>query len=325
MGWYFHVRSEGVVTTVRFRASMRSRRDRLLGRKSVDFRFPTYPLLKSRRPRDSSARTSGVVTTHQDAERFRPRTLSALSSPRYITYVPFWYALYPVYILLPSNYLEPITRLACFSLSFPPRLQQGCDGVRRRVDLCYPGAYSSRGLRRATTSVATSFLDDANPEHPRESTVPKACNCPQALPIGFHIVTWPIPRGIYCAPILVHDMNLSPTSGQSGTLSRCPAGVVTRSRGIMQLPHNFSYLLEECSRNWEVRRIVQLTPARQDRHWKFVRASRYVLDRIPAALDMDVLLYRFPSECGYCQRLSQLKPHTGRKGQVELSVDLLCL
>jgi hypothetical protein len=40
---------------------------------------------------------------------------------------------------------------------------------------------------------------------------------------------------------------------------------------------------------------------------------------------MDVLFYRFPPEGGYCQRLSQLKPSTGRKGQVELSVDLLCL
>jgi hypothetical protein len=93
----------------------------------------------------------------------------------------------------------------------------------------------------------------------------------------------------------------------------------------MQLPYNFADLLEECPRNWEVRRIAQLAPARQDRHWKFVRASRSVFDRIPEAMDMDVLFYRFPSERGYCQRLSRLKPRTGRYGQVELSVDLLCL
>jgi hypothetical protein len=93
----------------------------------------------------------------------------------------------------------------------------------------------------------------------------------------------------------------------------------------MQLTYNFSDLLEECPRNWKVRRIAQLTPARQDRHWKFVRASRSVFDRIPAALDMDVLFYRFPSERGYYQRLSQLKSRTRRYGQVELSVDLLCL
>jgi hypothetical protein len=93
----------------------------------------------------------------------------------------------------------------------------------------------------------------------------------------------------------------------------------------MQLTYNFVDLLEECPRNWEVRRIAQLAPARQDRHWKFVRASRSVFDRIRSALDTDVLFFRFPSERGYCQRLSQLKPRTGRYGQVELSVDLLCL
>jgi hypothetical protein len=93
----------------------------------------------------------------------------------------------------------------------------------------------------------------------------------------------------------------------------------------MQLPYNFADLLEECPRNWEVQRITQLAPARQYRHWKFVRASRSVFYRIPSALDMDVLFYRFPSERNYCQRLSQLKPRTGRYGQVELSVDLLCL
>jgi hypothetical protein len=93
----------------------------------------------------------------------------------------------------------------------------------------------------------------------------------------------------------------------------------------MQLPHNIFDILEECPQNWEARRIAQLPPARQDRHWKFVRASRSVFDRIPAALDMDVLFYRFPSERGYCQRLSQLKPHTGRNGKVKLSVDRICL
>jgi hypothetical protein len=93
----------------------------------------------------------------------------------------------------------------------------------------------------------------------------------------------------------------------------------------MQLPQNFSDLLEEYPRNWEGRRIAQLTPARQDRHWKFVRASRSVFDRITAAMDMDVLLYRFPFERGYCQRLSKLKPRTGGTGKIELSVDLICL
>ena len=93
----------------------------------------------------------------------------------------------------------------------------------------------------------------------------------------------------------------------------------------MQLPQNFRDLAAEFPHNLEVRRILQLTPPRQDRHWKFIRASRSVFDRIPAAMDMDALFYRFPSERSYCQRLSQLKPHGGRNGKVALSVDLICL
>ena len=91
------------------------------------------------------------------------------------------------------------------------------------------------------------------------------------------------------------------------------------------LPQKFRDLAEEFPSTLEVRRIAQLTPSRQDRHWRFVRASRSIFDRIPVALDMDVLFYRFPSERGYCQRLSQLRPHPGKNGKVELSVDLLCL
>jgi hypothetical protein len=120
-------------------------------------------------------------------------------------------------------------------------------------------------------------------------------------------------------------MERTPTPGHSDTPSQGPSCLVTRSRAIVQLPHSFSDLVDECPRNWEVRRIAQLTPARQDRHWKFLRASRSVFDRIPAALNMDVLFYRFPSERGYCQRLSQLKPYINRTGTVDLTVDLICL
>ncbi len=93
----------------------------------------------------------------------------------------------------------------------------------------------------------------------------------------------------------------------------------------MQISQNFRDLAVEFPHNLEVRRILQLTPPLQDRHWKFIRASRSVFDRIPAAMDMDALFYRFPSERSYCQRLSQLKPHGGRNGKVALSVDLICL
>jgi hypothetical protein len=120
-------------------------------------------------------------------------------------------------------------------------------------------------------------------------------------------------------------MDRTPTPGQSDPRSKVPMGVVTRSRADTQLPHMFRDLVEECPRNWEVRRIAQLTPARQDRQWRFIRASRSVFDRIPASLDMDVLFYRFPSERSYCQRLSQLKPHQGKRGKVDLSVELICL
>jgi hypothetical protein len=65
------------------------------------------------------------------------------------------------------------------------------------------------------------------------------------------------------------------------------------------LPQKFRDIAKEFPNTWEVRRIAQLTPSRQDRHWRFVRASRSIFDRIPAAMDMDFLFYRFPSERGY--------------------------
>jgi hypothetical protein len=101
--------------------------------------------------------------------------------------------------------------------------------------------------------------------------------------------------------------------------------MVTWSRANAPLPHSFRDLMEECPRNWEVRRISQMTPSRQERHWRFLRTSRTCFDRIPEELNMDVLFYRFPSERAYCQRLGQLKPYIGRGGEVELSTDLFCL
>jgi hypothetical protein len=91
------------------------------------------------------------------------------------------------------------------------------------------------------------------------------------------------------------------------------------------LPQKFRDLANEFPNTWEVRRIAQLTPSRQYQHCKFLRASRSMFDRIPAALNMDVLLYRFPSERGYCQRLNQLKPYVKRTGIFDLTVDLICL
>jgi hypothetical protein len=120
-------------------------------------------------------------------------------------------------------------------------------------------------------------------------------------------------------------MDRTTTSGQSETPLRVTSAMVTSSRVTMQLHQNFSDLVSEGPQNLEVRRIAQLTPVRQELHWKHIRASRSVFDRIPASLDMDVLFYRFPSERGYCQRLSQLKPYVGRDGKVALSVDLICL
>jgi hypothetical protein len=65
--------------------------------------------------------------------------------------------------------------------------------------------------------------------------------------------------------ILIYEMERTPTPGHSDTPSQGPSGLVMRSRAIVQLPHRFSDLVDECPRNWEVRRIAQLTPARQDR------------------------------------------------------------
>jgi hypothetical protein len=107
-------------------------------------------------------------------------------------------------------------------------------------------------------------------------------------------------------------MDQESTSGPSDLPSRAPTGLVTWSRANAPLPHSFRDLMEECPRNWEVRRISQLMPSRQERHWRFLRTLRTCFDRIPAELNMDVLFYRFPSERAYCQRLSQLKPYIGR-------------
>jgi hypothetical protein len=111
-------------------------------------------------------------------------------------------------------------------------------------------------------------------------------------------------------------MDRTPTPGQSDPRSKVPMGVVTRSRADTPLPNVFRDLVEECPRKWEVRRIAQLTPARQDRQWRFIRASRSVFDRIPASPDMDVLFYRFPSERGYFRRLSQLRYHQRKRSKL---------
>jgi hypothetical protein len=100
-------------------------------------------------------------------------------------------------------------------------------------------------------------------------------------------------------------MDRTPTPGQIYPGSIVPMGVVTRSRADTQLPQVFRDLVEEFPRNWEVRRIAQLTTARQDRQWRFIRASRSAFERIPASLDMDVLFYRFPSERGCRQGKSR--------------------
>jgi hypothetical protein len=192
--------------------------------------------------------------------------------------VPSWHGLYPVYILLSSNYFESLTRLECFSLSSPLRLQQRCDGGRRCAMTCVP--VLPRGFLPAGAYDA--------PQHPRDSRLNRA----QGVQLSTGSYHW------------VHHCHLANPTGYF------------LCTGNMQLPYNFSDLSEEFLRNWEVRGISQLTPVRRDRHWKFVRASRSDFDRIPAALDMDVIFYRFPSEHGYCQRLSQLKPRTGRNGQV---------
>jgi hypothetical protein len=83
---------------------------------------------------------------------------------------PFWVWSYPVYVLLPSNHFESLTRLACF---FPclllRRRQQGCDNVRRRATTC------DDVRRRSTTCgpvIPLGFLQavgyDASQQHPRD-------------------------------------------------------------------------------------------------------------------------------------------------------------
>jgi hypothetical protein len=93
----------------------------------------------------------------------------------------------------------------------------------------------------------------------------------------------------------------------------------------MQLPQNFSDLVSECPQNLEIRRIAQLTPVRQDIYWKHIRASLSVFDRFFRHFGHRCSLLSLPSERGYCQRLSQLKPYVCRNGKVALSVDLIRL
>jgi hypothetical protein len=95
---------------------------------AVDFRFPTYPLLKSRRPRDSSARTPGVVIIRQDAECSQPY------HPLGMSIAPFW--AWPVPRLYSASFeLFQITNPACiflpvFSLAAATTT---CDDGRRRT------------------------------------------------------------------------------------------------------------------------------------------------------------------------------------------------
>jgi hypothetical protein len=73
---------------------------------------------------------------------------------------PCWVWSYPVYVLLPSNHFESLTRLACF---FPclllRRRQQGCDNVRRRATTC--GLVIPLGFLQAVAY-------DASQQHPRD-------------------------------------------------------------------------------------------------------------------------------------------------------------
>jgi hypothetical protein len=67
------------------------------------------------------------------------------------------------------------------------------------------------------------------------------------------------------------------------------------SRARKNLPQNFLELAAEYPQCFEVRRIWELSPERQERQWRLMRASRSTLDIIPRALGMDVIFYRFPS------------------------------
>ena len=71
------------------------------------------------------------------------------------------------------------------------------------------------------------------------------------LPTAFNLVTVSSPLGLTCSP-------------------------AARLRQILcamtPLPQKFRDLAEEFPSTLEVRRIAQLTPSRQDRHWRFVRA-----------------------------------------------------
>jgi hypothetical protein len=90
------------------------------------------------------------------------------------------------------------------------------------------------------------------------------------------------------------------------------------SRARTYLPQNFQELADEYPQCFEVRRIWELSPERQERQWRLMRASRSTIDMIPRALGMDVIFYRFPSEREYCQRHSF--PRTGDLADPEGSV-----
>jgi hypothetical protein len=120
-----------------------------------------------------------------------------------------------VYILLPSNYFESLTGLRvspCLLLHGCNNVTTTCDDARRRVDLYYPGGSFQPG---PTTRRNIPGIQD--------STVPKACNCTQTLPIGFITVTWPIPRGIYCAPVACNCPTTFPTSWRNSPQLESPA------------------------------------------------------------------------------------------------------
>jgi hypothetical protein len=144
---------------------------------------------------------------------------------------------YPVCILLPSNHFESLTRLSCFlPCLLLRRLQQGCDNVRRRATRCddvRQRATTCDDVRqRATTCgpvLPLGFLQagayDASQQHPRDfktQACPRRATDHRLFPLGFIIVacpnprgilfTWPIPRGISCAPVPCNFRTTSPTS-----------------------------------------------------------------------------------------------------------------
>jgi hypothetical protein len=211
-----------------------------------------------------------------------------------------------------------VNRELCRASRLCPRHERGLhEASKSSLGPVIPRAAKRVSCSSKSTSPLSNSLDN--------SILPKVCIWEQILAKGVQLGTYSCQWRATGNIFLPKAFSLVTVSSPLGLSCSSVARLRHRSCTMTPLPQKFRDLAKEFPNSWEVRRIAQLTPSCQDRHWRFVRASRSIFDLIPAAIYMDVLFYRFPSERGYCQRLSQLKPYVKRTETVDLTVDLICL